>query len=116
MVPHKEAYGPLPGGLWSPTKRRPVPHQQVGLRDPGAPLARNLVAPRYVDDVDDVVCQLAAEIGSKIVCQAIPGNQRMAPSAIVSSLRQPYKPLPERAHLPKALVPRAMAKTANPTW
>jgi hypothetical protein len=42
-------------------------HQQVCLRDAWAALARNLVAARHVDDVDDEISQLTRKIGGQIV-------------------------------------------------
>lgn len=49
-----------------------VDHQEIGLGDARPSLPGNLVPPRDVDDVDDIVCQLSAVVGRQVVC----GNDR----------------------------------------
>ena len=46
--------------------------QQIGLSDAGTSFTRNLVAAGYVNDINSVICQFAAEVGGQIVA---PGFQ-----------------------------------------
>ena len=52
-----------------------VDHEQVGLRDAGAALARDLVAAGDVDHVDRVVDQLAAVLRGEVVAAALDDQQ-----------------------------------------
>jgi len=48
-----------------------VDHEQIGLRDAGAALARHLVAVRDVDDIDRIVGELAAVLRGEVVAAAL---------------------------------------------
>ena len=45
----------------------PLAHQQVRLCDARASLAWDLIPAGYIDDVNDEVSELAAEVGSQVV-------------------------------------------------
>ena len=62
-----------------------VDDEQIGLRDAGAALARDLVAAGDVDDVDRVVDELAAVLRREVVAAALDEEQLGRGRAAISS-------------------------------